>query len=112
LVSIHEDIRNFIRSLPDVEQKHDPLSTETYFYGFRNFAHFHGSKNIDIRLSMIDQEVALRKGMALKHHYAPQAGWVSCVLETKEQAEIAKKLINQAYDHNTRSKGKTVKKNN
>jgi hypothetical protein len=95
LVSIHEDIRNFIRSLPDVEQKHDPLSTETYFYGFRNFAHFHGSKNIDIKLSMIDQEVALRTGMALKHHYAPQAGWVSCVLETKEQKEIAIYILSQ-----------------
>ena len=36
--------------------------------------------------------------MAIPHQYAPQAGWVSCILETKEQADITKRLIKQAYD--------------
>ena len=33
------------------------------------------------------------------HQYAPQAGWVSCVVETVEQAENTKRLIGQAYDN-------------
>ena len=37
--------------------------------------------------------------VALHHQYAPQAGWVSCVVETVEQAENTKRLIRQAYDN-------------
>ena len=83
--SLKEEIRSYIRSLPNVELKHDPMSEEAYFYGLRNFAHFHGPLHIDIRLSKPQQ-------------YAPQAGWVSCTIETVDQAENTKKLIRQAYD--------------
>ena len=96
--NLQEEIRGFIRSLPNVELKHDPMSEEAYFYGLRNFAHFHGPRQIDIRLSKTQQEEALRTHIALHHQYAPQAGWVSCVIETVEQAENTKKLIRQAYD--------------
>jgi len=47
---LQEEIRSFIKSLPDVEHKPDPMSEEAYFYGQRNFAHFHGARHIDIRL--------------------------------------------------------------
>ena len=75
--SLKEQISSFIRSLPNVEQKHDPMSEEAYFYGVRNFAHFHGPRHIDIRLSKPQQEEALRRHIAIQHQYAPQAGWVS-----------------------------------
>jgi Luciferase len=97
-LSLKEQISSFIRSLPNVEQKHDPMSEEAYFYGLRNFAHFHGPRHIDIRLSKLQQEEALRTHMAIQHQYAPQAGWVSCILETEEQAENTKRLIKAAYD--------------
>jgi len=97
-LSLKEQISNFIQSLPNVEQKHDPMSEEAYFYGVRNFVHFHGSRHIDIRLSKPQQEEALRTHMAIQHQYAPQAGWVSCIFETEEQAENAKRLIKEAYD--------------
>jgi hypothetical protein len=97
-LSLKEQISSFIRSLPNVVQKHDPMSEEAYFYGLRNFAHFHGPRHIDIRLSKPQQEQALRAHMAIQHQYAPQAGWVSCILETEEQAENTKRLIKEAYD--------------
>jgi len=97
-LNLQEEIRSFIRSLPNVELKHDPMSEEAYFYGLRNFAHFHGPRHIDIRLSKTQQDEALRTHIALHHQYAPQAGWVSCDIETVEQAENTKKLIRQAYD--------------
>ena len=76
-LNFQEQIRSFIKSLPNVELKHDPLSEEAYFYGLRNFAHFHGPRHIDIRLSKTQQEEALRTHIALHHKYAPQAGRVS-----------------------------------
>jgi hypothetical protein len=99
VVNLQQEIRSYIRSLPNVELKHDPMSEEAYFYGLRNFAHFHGPRHIDIRLSKPQQEEALRKHMAISHRYAPQAGWVSCVLATAEQAQDTKQLIRQAYDN-------------
>ena len=98
-LTLQEGIRSFIRMLPNVELKHDPMSEEAYFYGLRNFVHFHGPRYIDIRLSKSQQEEALRTHVALHHQYAPQAGWVSCVVETVEQAENTKRLIRQAYDN-------------
>lgn len=96
--SLKEELSIFIRSLPNVELKHDPMSEEAYFYGLRNFVHFHGPRHIDIRLSKLQQEEALRTHMAFRHQYAPQAGWVSCILDTQEQLENTKRLIKQAYD--------------
>ena len=85
VLNLQEEIRFFIRSLPNVELKHDPMSEEAYFYGLRNFAHFHGPRYIDIRLSKSQQEEALRTHMAL--------------VETAEQLENTKRLIRQAYDN-------------
>ncbi|TLX67832.1 MAG: hypothetical protein E6L03_05560 [Thaumarchaeota archaeon] len=86
--NFQEAIRSFIRSLPNVELKNDPMSEEAYFYGLRNFAHFHGPRHIDSRLSQRQQEEALRTHISL----------LSCVIETVEQAENTKLLIRQAYD--------------
>jgi luciferase-like monooxygenase len=97
-LSLKEQISSYIKSLPNVELKHDPMSEEAYFYGLRNFAHFHGSLHIDIRLSKPQQEYALRTRMAFQHQYAPHAGWVSCIIETEEQARNTKRLVKEAYD--------------
>jgi hypothetical protein len=96
---LQEEISGFIKSLHDVERKPDSMSEEAYFYGNRNFAHFHGARHIDIRLPNSKQEEALRTGKALEHHYAPKLGWVSCTLETEDQLESTKQLIKQAYDY-------------
>jgi hypothetical protein len=68
---LQEEIRSFVKSLPAVERKPDSMSQEAYFYGFRDFAHFHGALHIDIRLPKSKQEEALGTGKALEHHYAP-----------------------------------------
>jgi hypothetical protein len=96
---LQEDIRGFMKSLHDVERKPDSMSEEAYFYGNRNFAHFHGARHIDIRLPNSKQEEALRTGKGLEHHYAPKLGWVSCTFETEDQLESTKQLIKQAYDY-------------
>ena len=56
VLNLQEEIRFFIRSLPNVELNQDPMSEEAYFYGLRNFAHFHGPRHIDIRLSKSQQK--------------------------------------------------------
>jgi Family of unknown function (DUF5519) len=55
---LQEEIRGFIKSLHDVERKPDSMSEEDYFYGNRNFPHFHGARHIDIGLPNSKQEEA------------------------------------------------------
>ena len=86
-LSLKEQVSSYRGSLQNVERKHDPISEEAYFYGLRNFAHFHGPRHIDIRLSKPQQEEAWAH-MAIPHQYAPQAGWVICILESEEQQRI------------------------
>ena len=71
--SLKEQISSFIRSLPKVEQKHDPMSEEAYLYGLRNSVHFYGTRHIDIRLLKLQQAEALHASITLRHQYAPQA---------------------------------------
>jgi predicted DNA-binding protein (MmcQ/YjbR family) len=93
------EVRELINSLPRTKKRPDSLSEEAYFYDNGNFAHFHGPRHIDIRLSPDDQKDALAKGKAHPHLYAPQKGWVSCALDTREHVENAKELVRKAYDH-------------
>ena len=58
-LSLKEQISSYIKSLPNVELKHDHMSEEAYFYGLRNFAHFHGPLHIDIRLSKPSTRICL-----------------------------------------------------
>lgn len=61
--------------------------------------HYHGPSFLDIRLSKDDQETALKKGTAIPHRFAPQAGWVSFKIEKAEDLGPAKELIQLAYEN-------------
>lgn len=96
---LQSELRAFIRALPDVDLGADPMSEEAYFYGRFNFAHFHGPRHIDVRLSIEDQRKALDEGKAHPHLWAPRAGWVSCRLEGGGDLDAAKELVRKAHDH-------------
>jgi len=63
--------------------------------------HSHGPSFLDIRLSLSDQASTLNAGEALRHRFAPQAGWVSLRLERLDDLDRAKKIITLAY-HNAK----------
>jgi len=50
-------------------------------------------------LSKGDQETELKNGTALRHRFAPQAGWVSFRIEKPEDLEAARRLILLAYEN-------------
>ena len=63
------------------------------------FMHSHGPTWLDIRLSKEDQTAALKNGEALRHRFAPQAGWVSFRIGKSEDLTTAKKIIQLAYEN-------------
>jgi hypothetical protein len=63
------------------------------------FMHFHGQTHLDIRLSKSDQARVLAEGKAEKHLYAPQAGWVTFIIKSGEDIDMAKEIVRLAYNY-------------
>ena len=96
---LFENLRMWVLQLPSVTQApHRFGGTEFKVEGLE-FMHHHGPSFLDIRLSKSDQAIALNKGTAIPHRFAPQAGWVSFRIEKPEDLERAKKLIQLAYEN-------------
>jgi len=95
---LYRSLREWILALPDVsEAPHRFGGTEFRVKGVE-FMHSHGPSFLDIRLPMDDQGRVLREGKALRHRFAPQAGWVSFRVLSESDAERAKELVGLAYD--------------
>jgi len=95
---LFEDLKIWILQLPGVTQAtHRFGGTEFQVEGLE-FMHHHGPSFLDIRLSKNDQARALKKGTAIPHRFAPQAGWVSFRIEKAEDLGPAKELIQLAYE--------------
>jgi len=97
--NLFEDLKTWILQLPSVTQAtHRFGGTEFQVEGLE-FMHHRGPSFLDIRLSKIDQATALKKGTAIPHRFAPQAGWVSFRIEKAEDLGPAKELIRLAYEN-------------
>ena len=96
---LFENLKAWVLELPSVsEAPHRFGGTEFKVEGLE-FMHHHGPAFLDIRLSKNDQAKELKTGRAIPHRFAPQAGWVSFRMETPEDLESAKKLIQLAYEN-------------
>ena len=97
--STFESLKTWIQQLPGVsEAPHRFGGTEFQVDGIE-FMHSHGHSWLDIRLSKEDQEAVLKAGEALRHRFAPQAGWVSFRIDGSDDLAKAKKIIQLAYEN-------------
>jgi luciferase-like monooxygenase len=97
--SAYTGLKMWILRLPGVkETPHRFGGTEFQVDGLE-FMHSHGPSFLDIRLSREDQAAQLKNGSVLPHRFAPQAGWVSFRIDKTEDVELAKKIIQLAYDN-------------
>lgn len=95
----YENLRAWILQLPGVgEAPHRFGGTEFLVDGI-GFMHSHGPSWLDIRLSKEDQARVLKTGEALRHQFAPQAGWVSFRIQKSEDLGDARKIIELAYEN-------------
>lgn len=95
----YENLRSWILQLPGVtEAPHRFGGTEFQMEGIE-FMHSHGHSWLDIRLSKEDQASVLKTGEALRHRFAPQAGWISLRLEHSEDLVNGRKIIQMAYEN-------------
>ena len=95
---LNQELRQRILSLPGVtERENAGIHEDAFFVGRKMFMHIHGAGHCDIRLSQADQERALANGKARPHRWAPEAGYVTVLVNDREDLEPAFDLIRMSH---------------
>lgn len=106
---LHEELRQRILALAGVSERPNAgIHEDAFFIGRIMFMHIHGQGHCDIRLAREDQQRVLAKGQARPHRWAPEAGYVTFLVNAEEDLEPAMELIRMSHDHFGRLKGPLV----
>jgi hypothetical protein len=97
---LHQELQQRILSLPGVtERQNAGIHEDAFFVGRTMFMHIHGHGHCDIRLSKADQERVLAAGKALPHRWAPQAGYITSMVNDEGDLEPAMELIRLSHQY-------------
>jgi hypothetical protein len=99
-IDLHQKLRQRILNLSDVtERQNAGIHEDAFFVGGKMFMHIHGHGHCDIRLSKGDQERVLAQGKARSHRWAPEAGYVTFIVNNDEDLDRAMDLIRISHAH-------------
>ncbi len=97
---LHQELRQRILNLSDVTERQDAgIHEDAFFVAGKMFMHIHGHGHCDIRLSKGDQERVLAQGKARSHRWAPEAGYVTFIVNNDEDLDRAMDLIRISHAH-------------
>ena len=97
---LHQELRQRIFNLSDVtERQNAGIHEDAFFVAGKMFMHIHGHGHCDIRLPKSDQERVLAQGKARSHRWAPEAGYVTFVVNSDEDLDRAMDLIRISHAH-------------
>src|SRR5919109_4814736 len=97
-IELNQELRQRILNLPGVTERPDAgIHEDAFFVGRKMFMHIHGSGHCDIRLSRADQGRVLADGKAQPHRWAPEAGYVTVLVNDREDLEPALDLIRMSH---------------
>jgi len=97
---LHQELRQTILSLPDVtERQNAGIHEDAFFVGRTMFMHIHGHGHCDIRLPKGDQSRVLAEGKARPHRWAPEAGYVTLIVDDEEDLQPAMDLIRMSHHY-------------
>ncbi len=100
---LHEELRQWILALDGVSEKQQAgIHEDAFFVGRSMFMHIHGHGYCDIRLPRDIQKRVLDEGKAAPHRWAPEAGYVTCVVKSEEDLNTAKGIITLSHEHFSR----------
>jgi luciferase-like monooxygenase len=101
---LHQELRQAILALAGVtERQNAGIHEDAFFVGSTMFMHIHGYGHCDIRLSKADQQRALAEGKARRHRWAPEAGYVTFVVNEGPDLRAAMELIRMSHNYFARS---------
>jgi hypothetical protein len=97
---LHHELRQRILNLSDVtERQNAGIHEDAFFVGGKMFMHIHGHGHCDISLSKGDQERVLAEVKARPHRWAPEAGYVTFIVNNDEDLEPAMGVIQISHAH-------------
>ena len=97
---LHQELRRRILNLSAVtERQNAGIHEDAFFVGRTMFMHIHGRGHCDIRLWTDDQKRVLAEGKARLHHWAPEAGYVTLIVDDEADLEPAMDLIRMSHRH-------------
>jgi hypothetical protein len=97
---LHEELRQFILSLPGVtERQNCGIHEDAFFVGRTMFMHIHGFGHCDIRLPLDQQQRVLAEGRARPHRWAPEKGFITAPVTDRESLVLATGLIQISHQH-------------
>jgi len=97
---LNRELREGILRLPSVtERRNAGIHEDAFFVGRKMFMHIHGHGHCDIRLSSQGQERVLSAGLARKHRWAPEQGYVTFSVNAEKDLEPAMELIRMSHQH-------------
>src|SRR5712672_2505652 len=96
--ALNQKLRQRILGLSGVtERPNAGIHEDAFFVGGKMFMHIHGHGHCDIRLAKSDQERILAEGKARPHRWAPDAGYVTLIVDDEEDLEPAMDLIRMSH---------------
>ncbi len=97
---LHQELRQRILGLGGVtERQNAGIHEDAFFVGRTMFMHIHGHGHCDIRLSKPDQDRVLTEGKARPHRWAPEAGYVTFIVDDEADLGPAMDLIRMSHHH-------------
>src|SRR6266705_383734 len=97
---LHQELRQRILGLANVtERQNAGIHEDAFCVGRTMFMHIHGHGHCDIRLSKGDQERVLAEGKARPHRWAPEAGYVTLIVNDEVDLGTAMDLIRMSQHY-------------
>ena len=93
-----ELIRDSVTSWAGVEALPHRFGGTEYRYGRKEMGHVHGDRLADLPLPRKLHDEVIAAGRAKPHHVLPDTGWVSCWMESPEDAAAVIELFRLQYE--------------
>src|SRR6516162_7931429 len=95
---LNQELRQEILALGGVKERPNAgIHEDAFFVGPTMFMHIHGYGHCDIRLPKEDQARALAEGKARPHRWAPEAGYVTSIVNNEKDLPSAMDLIRVSH---------------
>jgi hypothetical protein len=99
-IELHQELRQRILELSGVtERQNAGIHEDPFLVGGKMFMHIHRHGHCDIRMSKVDQERVLAEGKARSHRWAPEAGYVTFIVNNDEDLDRAMDLVRISHAH-------------
>jgi len=98
----YDSVLKILQSIPGVEVRQSRFGKEdgkpiAVYVGKREFAHFHGRKSIDIRLTSKE----IRRNKEVLQGLQCRKDWVEVPLDGPNNQKLIEKILSLAYQANT-----------